>query len=153
MGTWRRQNLREQYASDHAPSQVQLHITLALTLAHGVSMQMRRCTTLMPDAVRLECRASIHQESKGHLLARAVSTASLMSNLYLQRLTSAPVTRSGAASRSSKHSSFTTAMISAQTPHCGQPSSRAITRCVLRTELTIVSRSSGLSERMLITCM
>ena len=49
-------------------------------------------------------------------------------------------------------SSLTSATSSAPTPDCGQPSSAVTSRCVLRTELTMVSRSSGFSVRRLITC-
>lgn len=66
--------------------------------------------------------------------------------------TSAPVMRSGAASRSSKHSSFTVAVISDPIPHCGHPSSTVTTLCVLRTDLTMVSLSNGFKDRRLSTC-
>ena len=66
--------------------------------------------------------------------------------------TSAPVILSGGASRSSKASSFTVAMISAVIPHCGQPSSTATTLWVFLTEATIVSLSKGFSVLILTTC-
>jgi hypothetical protein len=59
---------------------------------------------------------------------------------------STPVILSTGASRWSKASSFTMALISAPTPACGHPSSTTTTRLVLRALAAMASRSSGLSE-------
>mmetsp|Transcript_9279 Transcript_9279/g.36263 ORF Transcript_9279/g.36263 Transcript_9279/m.36263 type:complete len:211 (-) Transcript_9279:414-1046(-) len=66
--------------------------------------------------------------------------------------TSTPVMRSGGASRKSKAPvSVMTAWISAPTPLWGQPSSTVIRREVLRTDLSMESRSRGRIVRRLIT--